>query len=630
MAKIKSHLSDDPDELIGNLNRIDNESEENTRDIRRHWRRSIRLFHTGAPDRMDPPPLFQANLINSNIRRGAALLTESKPLLDVRPRKEGLGKTAHILREVIHAIWDEQNVGMKLEDCVLMSKVMQSAFVSVLWDSAANYGLGGVTIDALDPRVVGVDPMIRYPRDLDYAQYVWVDTIVPFHTAQANFPHVADEMRPTDIVSLVGDDDKDGNNAPVRGGVARLLRRARGKEKQTRAVPRIVLRTYWVIDPATDEDGKPLYPNGRVIVRARDQDVICNRTDTGSGWKPGQVNPYYDGCQPLVWLDNAPDLDSAWGRDELDAIRFLQHSINKLGNVGVKTTLQNAVPITVVDQNAIPPESINFLRSMDHWVIEKMAGRSWERGAPQVQLQSITGFMAFLQGLMDNIEGLSDSAGSIGTTRGRAEVRSPAMLEGLQSAAQVLVRAQARRFESFLERTGQKLISRIFQFMQYDQLMTYVATSGQIQQVRFQRQELQKELLELALNELKSPPPPAEDDESLRSEAGGAIVLNKPAIHPSRDMDADRILEIVKGAWRQFRFSVEPFSSLSANRQARAAQRMQLAQAAMIPNYMALEELGYHNPKELTLEALEEAKLRQQIGLQPQQQQGQQKKGAKK
>ena len=48
--------------------------------------------------------------------------------------------------------------------------------------------------------------------------------------------------------------------------------------------------------------------------------------------------------------------------------------------------------------------------------------------------------------------------------KGRVELRSQPQLEGLMQMSQVLIRSQARRLEGFMERCGQKLIGRTFQF----------------------------------------------------------------------------------------------------------------------------------------------------------------------
>lgn len=621
--------------LIEFLDRIDAEVKETTRDRRLQIKRNIRLFHTGSPDKQDAPPLFSANLIGPNVRRGAALLTEQKPLLDIRPRREGLAQTARLLRDTIRAVWDEQGIGMQLEDCVLRSKVMQSAFFMIAWDPEANYGLGDIACYALDFRQVGVDPSVQKAQDCDYAQYIYVDSVVPLSTAQRNFPHIADRLMPSDITSVTDEDITSLNYSNrLQGPVERAWRRFGGGSRKGRAIPRIRLRTYWLVDPEVNSDESPVYPNGRVIVRTADQDLICNRERDDSGnWAPGQSNPYYDGRWPIEWLDNAPDLDSPWGRDELEAVRRIQHSFNKLGNVGVKTTLQNAIGISVADQNTLQPEALNYLRDMGYYVVEKAAGRSFERGAPQVALPSLVQFMGYMQGLMDNVEGLTDAGGNIGTSKGRAEVRSAVMLEGLQQMSQILVRASARRFEAFLERVGQKLISRIFQFYTQDRLLTYVANNGEMRKVEFERRKLMEELVKLAADRLQQEAQnrrkEESSEESERAQYGGAQALTRPGME-TPILGEDDILATIKGAWRDFRFMVEPFSSLSQNRIARAQQRMQLAQQGMIPSWMVLQELGFEDPRQLQEEALEEAKRRQELGLQPAQQQQGQKKGSSK
>lgn len=612
----KSHVPPDtqPKALLEYLDSVDAEAKAARKDRETQWERSLKRFGQDYIEDM-PTPIFRANLINPLMRRMAALLTEMKPKLDVQPTKEGLTKTTAVLKATIEANWDEQNVGITLNDIVLRSLVLSSAFAYIGWDAEANYGLGNVSIVAGDPRDYLVDPAIRYAQDLDHAQYLRTRSVVPLPTAQRLFPDVADELKPCGKVLSIDKDNGATQLGSVRGSIESAIRRLGiGPGNQT-ALPRVELFEYYLADPATTKDGSPIYPNGRVVIRAND-DVICR----------DGPNIYYDGRWPFEWLDNEPDLNSAWGRDEISAIRHINLAFNRLGNTATTQTLLNAIPFMVADKNTLDDAAINTLRTMGYYVLEATAGRRVERQAAAVQIATIVQYMQYMQNLCDNLLGLQDAGGNIGTSRGRAEVRSAPMLEGLQQAGQVLIRAKARRLESFLERLGQKWVSRIFQFYTQDRLMTFIGDDGTWQKYKFEREQLQAEILRLGLErmmaERKQQMDREKDDAVVRAVTTGddkaisALTMHRNVM-PLPVLGKDEVLASIKGAWRDFRFHIEPYSSLASNRTLRAQLYKQLADDHRVPGRLYVEEVGIKDPQSMQQEALEEERQRQAAGIQP-------------
>ncbi|TAK94586.1 hypothetical protein EPO05_06085 [Patescibacteria group bacterium] len=603
--------------LLDRLDRIDGEidNSEKTKRRRQDWKRAIQLYHTGASGpTLDPAPIFSTNLVQSMVRRQAALLTENKPQIDVKTVKEGLGKTSEVLRKTIHAGWDECNMQMGLEKVCLFAGVMQSGFMGINWDPDANYGLGNITVPAIDPRRVNVDPGILDAADLDLAQYVRVYSVVPLERVAQRYPGIRKELQASNKITPLDDDEISG--ATARVGMKSFLDAARlGGRASTQAFPRVELWEYWIKDDTTDETGAPLYPNGRVILRANN-DLVCHDAP----------NPYYDGLWPFEWLDNAPDMNSAWGRNELDFVRRLQECFNKFGDAASREMIRNAISVIITDQQALETETVNALRELGFYVMEKRVGRAVERPMSPIPVQQYWSTMNQLQGLIEYVSGLQDMGGGIGGARGRAEVRSPAMLEGLQQSAQVLVRAKARRLESFLQRLGQKWISRIFQFFPEERLMTYIGPQQDIQQFHFQRETLRAELLKLALDRYKQERERSREEAIEAAQTLGDFVSADMLMRASREepvLPQEQVLLAIKGAWRDYRFMVEPFSSLGQNRIMRAAMKKQLANEGKIPVHQELDELGFENPKELAKEALEEMRERAAAGLPPPQQQSQ-------
>ena len=160
-----------------------------------------------------------------------------------------------------------------------------------------------------------------------------------------------------------------------------------------------------------------------------------------------------------------------------------------------------------------------------------------------------------------------------------------------------------------LERFGQKWISRIFQFYTTDRLMHFVGSNVKWEVYKFETAEFRAELLTLALAQVK---------ELMRrkreklSDAGEPVPIE---LADREHLKESEILAAIKGGWRDLAFHVEPYSSLSTTRQARAQMLAQMQQAGNVPGYMVLEELGYANAKELYREAAEEMRERAAMGL---------------
>ena len=207
----------------------------------------------------------------------------------------------------------------------------------------------------------------------------------------------------------------------------------------------------------------------------------------------------------------------------------------------------------------------------------------------------------------------------MGGAKGRVELRSAPQLEGLQQAAQLLVRAQARRLEEFFERVGQKLISRIFQFYTTDRILTY-AKAGEIKQYDFEKDKLRAEIVFKATQMAQQKIQRMREQSEITGE-------DFPTEDMANTLEAEDILNAIKGAWRKFAFKVIPYSSLSVVKTQRAAMLAQLAQAGMIPSEMVLREAGFDNPSELLKAAVDEQKERAALGIPPPQQQSGKKKG---
>ena len=603
MATEREPLNDDmssPDSLSGLLDRLDEEGK-TWRDQwgGQAWDTNVRIIRGDIWLDKSITPMFSANIISPAVRRKSGLLVESKPTLDVRPRRNGLQPTATTLKKTIRALWDEQSIAMSLEALAYYVASFGNGLFKITYDRYANFGDGGIIVLPTDPRLIKIDPAVVRAYDLDKAQYIIEESVVPLAWVRQRYPKTSGSVQPDTVTQLNGNDQHKLNWA------GRVMSKFFNKADQskTSAIPRVYLRQYWLADPAM-KGGNLKFPGGRMLLRTGDG-VILN-PDTENAGPYGQQNPFFDGLWPYEMFDNEPDPDHPWGHAEVTALKKINEAFNRLGNSLVKTLNKN-VPFIIADANALRPEDITDLKELEEIVLEKAAGRTVERVAPTQPTAINLEFMKMCQSLVEMETGLQDGAMQ---GKGRVELRSQPQLEGLQQMAQVLVRAQARRLEAFLERCGQKLVSRVFQFCTDDRIYTYV-DNDTVKEFEFNKEELRNQIVQQAQKEVEEE---AKAETKRRMEEDG-LSIEKAFVKP--ELTQEDILEHVRNAWKLFRFKIIPFSSLASTRMQRAMLLEQLAEKHLIPGSMVLEEAGFDNPKELLKEAAQEIHESQALGIPP-------------
>ena len=521
------------------------------------WDQFLQRYHGTRWTDARVNPKFHANVIRPTIDRRNALLTENKPNAKILPWRDGLQKTASILEKLFDADWHATGMAIGIEEMVQLASVMGSAGIDLAWNSASRFGQGEVDPVVLDPRQVKFDPMIRKARLMDKASYVVIETVKNIWDLQRDYPSRGMLLKPDRSVSSIETPQQTGANIIQQLNTSF---QSRIKKLEEGPIPRKIVKEYWLRDPAMDK-GKPKFPAGRTILRGGE--VIL--ADRG--------NPYWDGQWPQEWFDGRPDINSPWGKSEVEALRYIADAINRIGNMFVENSILGGNLLVITDADAITNETRNKLTNAAALIIPKKFGRSIEYRPPPPMPPHMLQFVNFALRFVDYLLGLND--GQL-EGRGRIEMRSGVQLEGLQNAAQILVKASARRLEAFMERLGQKWISRIFQFKTGSRLLYYLE-GEEYKQLDYSYAQFQADFVE---------------------------ILRKNGKPTDK---SDSIQEMMKTAWQQFAFRVQPFSSLAQNKIARSQLLLQLAQTGRYPFSLVLKEMGFDNGKELQTMAKTEA-----------------------
>lgn len=553
-------------QMLKFLDTLESESIAVEKDTKSAWDSNLAWFRGQQWTTKNRRPLFLANKINEIVRRKAAKLTEMKPEIYVQARRKGLKTTATVLEETIQAGWDEYGMQMLLSDVVYNIELYGAGVLSLQYDNSLDFGRGDIVPRSMDPRYFHVDPILRQAQSIDQAAYVWSSSYVSTWDIRRRWPARGA------YVGLTSPDGRAENS--VKAYTRKLFgMHGSGNRAVPEAIPRSEIKEYWFQDPTLDESGMPLYPGGRRVIRGG-SDVILE----------DGPNPYYDQRYPFVLIDGSLDPEHPWGMSDVSTLKRLQDAVNRVGHIFVENTLLNGNTWVTIDQNALNETTLQRLSNIGAIIVEKQHGREVHRDPPPQMPAHMMEFVEVGLALMDQLAGISDTTIS---SQGRAEVRSDQQLEGLQQAAEVLIRSTSRRIEAGLERLGQRWISRIFQFYTQDRVLSYMGPTMEWKTYEFETDELVREIFEA----------------TKREAARKARDKNTPVIEDFDSMYA----RALRQASSDFIYRITPGSSLASTRAARAALSRNLAQEGLLSRTRALRDLGYTNPEEEIEKARQEA-----------------------
>lgn len=505
---------------------------------------------------------FRANVVGPTVRRRNALLTENKPIFKIEPLTDGLQTTAEVLNEVSDFAWQDHGFVGAIERMVELASVFRAAGMSLRYDQRLNGGLGSIVPVVRDPRSVLIDPATADAKGVQSeAKYIMIESVECIWDIQRDFPGRGMLVKPDRGVS--GTIRSPFNNVSALKEASPSSYRDSLQKLQEGPIPRAIKKDFFIRDPRLRVDGTPVFPRGRHVCRAGD--IILS----------DGPNPFFDGEPDLVWYENRRDFTNIWGHNEVEALRYLQGAVNRIGDMFVNNTVLFGNSRVIADSDALGNDTLNRLTNAEALIITKKRQSSvvWEPPPPMPG--HFLQFITFAMRLVDYLIGLND--GQL-EGRGRIEMRSGVQLEGLQNAAQVLIRAMARAVEEFIERLGKKFISRVLQFYTGNRILYSIGSSGKTLKYKLEYDNL------------------LSDIRSLAASRNGKFPNYQAALSAE-----------IEDAASKFRFMVQPMSSLATTKVARAQLLMQLVEAVMLPRTLVLQEVGFHNSEELIGQAQQEA-----------------------
>jgi hypothetical protein len=455
------------------------------------------------------------NFLRQAIERKTSQMTDQKPMVDVLPFYDPLQDVADAIKEILIAKWSEQSLDMTLTDGVFYGELFGASGWNTLFDKSLRFGKGDSTIQVIDPRNLNFDPNITSSQYLDRAEYIRIEQVVA--TSLLKWQYNNDKIEADAPFALISE-------RKSKSATGRIVRKIVNRSS-TQAVPRSLVKEYWVQD-RTMQGGKLKYKGGRHIIVAGGKVVI------------DEPNPYWDGRFPVELLDWHKNPDSAWGEGEIVDLMELQRLMNKIVAIITENSLLMTNAIWVGDSNALTPEEWDALDNVPGLKVKKKPGSEIRREVGQPLPNGIFNVVTYLEQAIEKLSGNTEVVQ--GKTPG--QVKSGVAIEALQTAAMSIVRLKGRSIESLLERAGQKLVSRIFQYESDERNMWSMKSDMDYSKFKFVAEVLKGKVPE-----------------------------------------AKKFMKNPKDVWQHFAFKIRPGSSLAMNKWQQSMIAMQMYQAQPKP-----------------------------------------------
>jgi len=351
--------------LLRQCEQIDGETENARKDIEKNWNDNIKQVR-GDQWRLKRNPYFLANVIKNQVNRKTGYLTEVKAQFKVSAIKPNLQQASSVIYNDARAILDRSNSEDAFYRLAKFGMTLGSGFLGAMYDPLED----DIEVAFYDPRRVYIDKWITSAADLDKAQYLRIDTVLPLADIRRRFPGRGQNVKPDEKFSTYS--EKSRGRLSVANSVLSEMPypyRPRGVGISG-PIPRAEIREYWIRDPQLNTQGEPLFSGGRHVIRAGKTILI------------DEANPYWDGTWPLVMFEWDVDYDSPWGMDEIQDLKRLQEAINRMGDAWIRNLLLGSNFRIVADLDALEPDQWKELDNEAGLIIRKKPQRQFDYQAP--------------------------------------------------------------------------------------------------------------------------------------------------------------------------------------------------------------------------------------------------------
>lgn len=538
-------LSSDEQKLMKTLDDLYDEGKK----VRDRWRPEkdiegdLKLYR-GEVGPKNRDPWFECNFIRAFIDRQVSQLTDNRPIMRIEPRKAGLTNVAKVLDKVIRAEWESAAMQRQTFKMTHNAASTSSAGLYTGWDPIRNE----IVLETLRLSQVVFDPSVVEAALVNRGEYIFIDRERPCSELAVRFPGRGGTVKPDAVVS----ESKEGmKKLGILGPLTDFLKGGKGTLSPD-ALPRAKVRECLVVDRQRGPDGKALFPFGRMIVKTADM-VLWDGP-----------NYVWDGQFPVDWFDWGVDPEHPYGYSEPRHLMRMQLAFNAIMDGLVENQMLTNVMSLIYDYDALDDATVKKLKNISSSLVLQKRNRN-----ASVTLQPPPPFGADKIGLARFMFTMGQlMAGVPDVTLGNdpGSLQSGVAVEGLQESANLMTRARASRLEDFYCRAGQKLVSRIFQFMPADRIVSMLGPTGQAIDYAINRQDFF-----------------------------------------TNDQGKELTMEERQEALRYLRFTVSPGSSAPGTRIRRTELAMKMFVGGLIPGLDVLETAEYPDAEKKFEQAQKEA-----------------------
>lgn len=433
-------------------------------------------------------PSYRASPTNNRIWRLLweliALLTDIRPIFEVKATKKEMDRQADMLNKVTRSWWLNSDADMSLAMTIIYA-VLGTGYAKLTWNEELRNGQGDLDFMALGPNDV---MPLKARHTLQSAQAVIYQSLRPLGwfrqkfgargsrvEANPGFSRYATEPgRPSHIPSMIFD-----NLAPQMKHMVGVA----GKLTDS-SYPQALYREFWIKDWTYNESNvavlvgrqnanwsyivqpsQRLYPRGRLLAMGGEHIMYDG------------PNPYWHGNFPFDVLRMNVVPWQFMGLSDLGPLLPLQDIVNNI-LAGVLDMVKKAVnPGFYGPKNAF---SESMWDTIDWSMPGMKAGYSAMVSqkpdfAPQPQLPSFvlqTAQMAMRE--MDQSSGIA----ALSDAMNKKQVPSGDTIEKIRDAKQTPLRLKGRNIEIFLRNLGSQNIFNIFQFYTAERRMFMLGSEG--------------------------------------------------------------------------------------------------------------------------------------------------------
>ena len=442
----------------------------------------------GIEDPTDVRPMYRSNYTMSrmgkNINDLASAITDFRPIGEFKTYNTLYENQGIILDKLMSAWWYNNDIDLKMQLLVKDSLVKRTSYAHIVFNPTLHMGLGDLDVQIRDYKdILPIRPNSKIT--IQDAVGIIIKSKNTVNWGRARYPEQAAKIQANNEGAL---SQQWANKGQVSSPILDYLERNIPKKQTDYAIPTYDHFEIYVKDGSLNntgakkwigpgpedenpwgywvEDGKPLYPRGRLLVVANQHAILF---DGG--------NPYWHGMFPVVKLTLDPWAQSLLGKSAMADAK----PSYKLGNEmlrGIVDACRKALkPGIIVDRQSINRMTLDQLDTSEPGFklrTNPSAGQGIIIEPPPQLPAYVMETWAKSDQYQDHVMGVLDM-------RALAQLQqmSPEMdVEGLLEHLGPTVRTKGRILEVFLRELGQMMKANFFQFYTIQRRVEILGSDG--------------------------------------------------------------------------------------------------------------------------------------------------------